>query len=235
VVINKNLVAKYFLIAFVSFSVFTARFILDVAINGESSLSSMFSMNLILGDSANDSKLLNYREEIATYPFKPSTAKTDLQGTYSSSYLKAKGLKYGELFSKWHWHESTFKSFVGIYAYMSLFAPPFYYELMAILLASFGFYILLRIILSKDRNLQFLMMVTLLAIGGMISISIYHSWVNDFQAQGRYLFPMIGVLGLLLYQSRFHLHHWMTNIFISCLFLMSVYSFLFIAIGRINL
>jgi hypothetical protein len=106
---------------------------------------------------------------------------------------------------------------------------------MAILLASFGFYMLLCIILSKDRSLLFLTMVALLAVGGVIFISTYHSWVNAFQAQGRYLFPVIGILGLLLYQSRSYLHQWITNAFISGLFLMSVYSFLFIAIGRINL
>ncbi|OQW91152.1 MAG: hypothetical protein BWK78_05375 [Thiotrichaceae bacterium IS1] len=235
VVINKNLIAKYSFIAFISFSVFTARFVLDVAINGESSLTSIFSMNILFGNSASKSKLLAYREEITMYPFRPSTAKTDLQATHYSTYLKDKGLKYGELFSKWHWHESTFKSFVGTYAHMSLFAPPFYYDLMAILLASFSFYILLCITLSKNRSLLFLMTVALLAIGGVIFISTYHSWVNAFQAQGRYLFPTTGILGLLLYQSRSYLHQWITNAFISCLFLMSVYSFLFIAIGRINL
>lgn len=235
IAISKNLMLKHSFIIIVMLLVFLARFTLDIAVNGESSFSSQWAMNLIIGSSAkSNNKLSAYREKIAAYPFKTSTAKNDLSKTYYGSYLKDKGLKYSELFSKWHWHEISFKSFVGIYNYMSLSAPPFYYNIMAILLSTFILYLIISIILSRDGKLLILMLMALLSIALTIFISTYNSWVNDFQPQGRYLFPIIGILGLLIYQSRFHLHHWVVNGFILSLFWMSVYSFLFVAMRQIN-
>lgn len=35
-----------------------------------------------------------------------------------------------------------------------------------------------------------------------VALAIYHSWANDFQAQGRYLFPIVAMLGIGLQSMR---------------------------------
>jgi hypothetical protein len=67
-----------------------------------------------------------------------------------------------------------------------------------------------------------------------VCISVYLSWNYAFQPQGRYLFPVVGMLGLLLYANKQRLHVVVVNAFLAATFLLSAYSFIFVALANIN-
>ncbi|MDY6991575.1 MAG: hypothetical protein SVR94_03080 [Pseudomonadota bacterium] len=207
---------KYLMILGVSVVVVSGRYSVEIAVHGWDKRA----------------QVIAYKEQISPFAFKPSTRKQSPQQTFFASYLKEKGLKYSQLFTQWHWHKKIFESFVGVYGYMSIRAQPGYYQLMQSLYAGLGFLLIASIVLSYNKRTIALLFITLITVTTMILISSYHAWSNDFQAQGRYLFPVIGFLGLLMYQSRQHLNHWGMNAFILCLFSMSMYSFLLFALPR---
>jgi hypothetical protein len=234
VAINKSLLGKYSLVLVIAFSVFAARYALDVAINGNSSFASRFGMNIIFGKPASNSKLLAYQEEVALPAFKPSTIQNDLKNSYYSIHLKEKGVSYSELFTQWRWHESSFKSFVGNYGMMTIFAPEVYYYFMGFLYVAFLLCLIISILARKQAGQIFFLGVTLLAVLATILISTYHSWINAFQPQGRYLFPIIGMMGLLIYHNRQSLNSLLANVLLVSGFGASVYSFLMVGIYRLS-
>ena len=70
---------------------------------------------------------------------------------------------------------------------------------------------------------------------GLIGVSLYHSWTLDFQAQGRYLFPIGAMAGLVL--ARFPgaaNRTWpVTGILAGGMLCLSLYSFVWIGLARI--
>jgi hypothetical protein len=180
------------------------------------------------------SRLLIYQEEIADAPYKPSTVENDLANTHPLLKMKAKGTSFAEMFSVWYWHETSFKSFVGIYGYMNRLAPHFYYRLMTILYVVFGCYLLVAIACRKRSESVLKALIFLAGFCLTIFISVYLSWTYSFQAQGRYLFPIVAMICLLVYENRQRLDNLFVHVFLGGAFLLSVYSFVFVALMKIN-
>lgn len=233
--INFRLLKKFLLVALTAISVLAFRCALDFYVNGETNFVAVSYLNYFSGNfEAKQSKLLAYQEEIAEKPYKPSTIENNLAETDSSLKLKAKGTSYKEIFTKWRWHEVSFESFVGVYGYMTIFAPENYYRLMGVLYLAFGLFLTISILLSK-QSASILQLLTFTICAALTAfVSSYLSWTYAFQAQGRYLFPVIPMLGLLVYSNRERLNNLCVNIFIFAAFSLSVYSFVFVALSRIN-
>jgi len=54
--------------------------------------------------------------------------------TYYGYNLRSKGVSVASLFrSPWEWQSVSFKSFVGLYGWMKIVSPPWYYTMMALL------------------------------------------------------------------------------------------------------
>jgi hypothetical protein len=105
-----------------------------------------------------------------------------------SRSLRPSGIEY--LFSL-HWVYTNFQSFVAVFGKMNLLIASSWYMLMMLMVVIFvlGSYFLAG--LSRDRT-------TIIAVLGATAVSVlvivmsaYHSLVIDFQAQGRYLFPLL--------------------------------------------
>lgn len=218
---------KYALIILVAAAVLTVRYLVDIAVNGESNFAPKYIISLFSNSAT--SKLLAHQEKMAHKEFKPSA-----QNSYFALHLRAKGVSYPDLFLKWRWHDISFASFVGYYGYMSIRSPDWYYFGMKVLYAAFLAFLIGSVLFGLNKQNIFLLGIVLLAMLGTLLISSYHSWNNDFQAQGRYLFPIISFLGYLMYQNRLSLSNLLTHLFILSLFLMSTYSFIVVALTRIN-
>jgi hypothetical protein len=97
-----------------------------------------------------------------------------------------------------------------------------------------GFYLLLvghlafAVIRSRDRDLIVIGALVVLFAGLVVFISIWHSWTGDFQAQGRYLFPILPMLGILLSAARVHF-----NPRVLLPLLTACYSFIAVGLGEI--
>jgi hypothetical protein len=226
-----NLVKKYAFIFVIALSVLTFRCAADFYVNGETNFVGASYLNYFAGNFEHkEGRLLAYQEEVADPPYKPSTIKSDLMNTHFAMRLKDKGTSYSEIFSKWYWHENSFKSFVGVYGYMNVLAGERYYRVQFYLYLLFLAFLLFSLLITGRLNVIIPLAIFLSAACVTVFISSYLSWTYAFQAQGRYLFPIIPMLALLVYTNRQHLHNIILNVFIGCSFLLSVYSFVFVAL-----
>jgi len=64
----------------------------------------------------------------------------------------------------------------------------------------------------------------------LVLASLHHSWTADFQAQGRYLFPLLPILGVAAAAGERFISRRVFCFFSILLFTISCYSFIFIGI-----
>lgn len=226
---------KYGFIVLFAVSILLARCAADFYVNGETNFVGLSYLNYSSGNfERQNSRLLQVQEEYAEPRYKPSAFENNLANTEPSMKLKAKGETYFSLFSRWRWHESSFRSFVGLYGYFKVYSNTFYYRLMFFLYVIFGIYVLGAIVRTRDFDALIETGIFLLAASLTIFISTYLSWTYAVQAQGRYLFPIIPMLGLLIYSNRKKFASAWLNFLFGAMFLASVYSFVRIGLRDIN-
>lgn len=171
------------------------------------------------------------REVVAGEEFRPSARASG--DSYFGLNLRDKGVSYLDLFTEYNWHLITLCSFTGVYDYMTIFGDLGYYLLIGLL------YIILSCLVSLylwglNREARFFLVISILLTGLMILLSTYHSWVSDFQAQGRYLFPVLGIYAYLFgsydREEERRLPLMMLMVIIA---LVSAYSFIFYGLANI--
>jgi hypothetical protein len=68
----------------------------------------------------------------------------------------------------------------------------------------------------------------------LIVVDIYHAWTMDFQAQGRYLLPIVG-MGAVFYA---HMHRYLARPYFLLLwcgmFILSLHNFLFVGLRGVE-
>ncbi len=175
-------------------------------------------------------KLAKIRVETARTLYNP---KTELSKTHPGLYLKKKGIPLSYVVETKRFFEQTFRSAFGVYGYFTISAPFNYYDAVRWV----GTILLLLLIgktlfFSWRENgllvFSFLFFATLL-----IYFSLNHSWTKDLQAQGRYLFPIIPMLSIIYAKSQQYVRDRLFSLCFMTLFLLSCYSFLFVALLRI--
>ena len=230
-----ELTSKFAVIGLLALTVLGARIGLDLYANGETNFVGVSYISfLCTGTLRGGSRLRALQEEIAQPPFKASTLENDPDGTDPSVNLRAKGVGITELFSKWKFHTQSFKSFVGVYGYMDKTAASLYYASFAGLYLFFGGYLVFSVARSRDTDVLIQFFLLAAGVFATFLIALLLSWTFAFQAQGRYLFPLIPMLGVFVYTNRRLLSGRYINIFLSAAFLLSLYSFIFVGILRIN-
>lgn len=233
--LNFDRFKKYLFVTLIAFFVLGFRISLDYKVNNETNFVGLSYINYIGGDFEHQkNKLMQYQDEVAEYPYKPSTLENDLANSDPPMKLKAKGFGYSEIFTKWKWHEMAFKSTVGTYGYMNIYASNFFYLLMGIIYLSFGIFLIYSVISAGNLVSVVQLAIFLLASFLTVFISTYLSWTYAIQAQGRYFFPIIGMLGLIVYKNHQYVNNFILNAFIFITFILSVYSFVFVGLMRIN-
>lgn len=175
-------------------------------------------------------KIRKMRDKIALPMFNPTTP---LEKQHQSLSLKERGTTFKEIIHRDRWFEKSFRSAFGVYGYFTISGGYVYYEIVrwigiAFLVFFFGS-ILLRA--GLINNIQAFAAVSLATV--LIAASFYHSWTKDFQAQGRYLMPILPMLGILCAQVREYVNARILTFFISCMFILSAYSFICVALLEI--
>jgi len=174
------------------------------------------------------------RERYAAPAFKPSMA-TDLSELYPGLRLQQKGVTLGGLLEAPRtWHATTFRSFFGVYGYMEYYDADIVYKAMG-----WGVSALLLLALGLGLATRTLTVAEAIASAGcaaaLVLASFLHSWVYDFQPQGRY------VLGILVMMVPFFLRtadsprtRWLFTTATLLLFLLSAASFTRIALPHLT-
>ena len=139
-------------------------------------------------------------DSYATTAFRPSSAGT--RDAYPGLNMKASGTPFIELFNhRYRWHEFTWKSLVGVYGYVSLYSGSAFYLAMLVAYLSLLAIVSWQVGRHGTRPQQLLWLLCLLTWAALALASAHHSWTVDYEPQGRYLFPGVGMLFLAF--SRF--------------------------------
>jgi hypothetical protein len=169
-------------------------------------------------------KILKIEEEVAQTWYKPST---ELHKKHVSLYLKERGTSLREMIEQDQWFKRSFQTGFGVYGYFTITAPNIYYDLVRWTGVGLLFFVLGSILLRGGLVNSTLALSAMGLSAALIGVSLYQSWTNDFQAQGRYLFPIIPMLGLLYASSHESINIRMLTLGVTSMYLLGMYSFIF--------
>jgi hypothetical protein len=187
----------------------------------------LYGYDQYINDFKKDEKVFSIMENRAVYQFKLSTLKNDLSSSYKGLHMKEKGMSFRELFiQNSDWRDMSFNSFFGVYGYMDLVSDKDYYLAVTYVLGFLSLLVFFYAAVTLPvRDVFFLLFVILFA-GLVVGQSVYHSWINDYQPQGRYLFPILPMclVGLARLPASFRTR--IMPLFGLVFFILSVWSFL---------
>ena len=166
-------------------------------------------------------------EEHAAPQFKPSTLQKDPSSTYPGLRLRDKGRSFQEvIIQNPYWWELSLKSFVGLYGYMQFLSDSDYYQVMAYAFGAFFVLVFLYVALTRSAKDMMFFLFVLFFVFLTLGMSTYHSWVNDYEPQGRYLFPILPMLMVGLGKLPTSFRKRVIPPFCFVFFVLSVWSFL---------
>lgn len=196
------------------------RYLADVAAHG-----SLQEKNVAMGALA---------EQLAKPEYKPSRIYSGDPQSFRGTTLRTRGVKFTEIFAPpWNWHIGTMLSATGHYGWLQYRSPTIYYVLLGAAYALFFLYWARTAVRSKDSGLRQKLLVVFLFSVLMVGVSAHYSWTSDFQAQGRYLFPILAMLAVGLESSRKYLNPRIVLGFVATCFTLAAYSFIFTALWEI--
>lgn len=171
-------------------------------------------------------------EKHAEPAFRPSeSGDTD---SFFGLRLRDKGLALHELLlPPWDWAIKSWKSFTGYYGYMKIRGPTAYYIAMFALYVALVSYTTRTILRNGDPAERQMLAVAALFCGGVIFLSFYHSWINDFQAQGRYLFPTLVLFAIPFARASRFFRSRVVPALLGMAFVLSASSFVFVGLRKI--
>lgn len=172
----------------------------------------------------------NFANQIGSPFYRPDADKAT---SFWGVRLKSKGYPYQSLFNQFKWAQTSFESSIGVYGGMNIFSSKTYYLIFLTIFSSFFLYLIFVILKNRSKIKLILLGISVFFIALTIFTSSYFSWTYDFQAQGRYLFPIYGILALLLAENFKKIDRFVFVSFVVFLFILSVYSFVFTGIVQL--
>lgn len=210
----KMAIKRVGLIILVAASIFGLRYFADIYANG-------FQKS---------EKLLECREKLARSIYKPSTR---LKNKHPWLQLRDRGVSLKNMFVRYRWGGRSFKSSFGVYEYMTISAPKSYYDFIRLITIFIILFIVFSLLFKAGIKENMLLLIVFTCSFLLIWACLWRSWVTMLQAQGRYFLPIVAMFGFLFYQVEWHLNKPIFNTFIILMFLLSLYSFVFI--GLVNI
>lgn len=211
---RKDTVIRLFAFSLLGFALFGFRLGIDYAINGVDV----------------DERIEALKAQKAKVEFKPTTP---LDQTNNFLYKRAKGVTWQEMIQKYRWLERTANNSFGSFGYGNIKASPLYYSL--ILWAAF----ILLVFIAGSLILRGGLVAAVLVLGTacigavLVLASFHHSWVHDFQPQGRYIFAIFPMLGVIYGWKERMVHVPTTVCLVFFMFLLSTQFFIFQGLCRI--
>ena len=158
---------------------------------------------------------------------------TPLEKQHPQLSWKERGVSLKYMVYTARWFEKTFRSAFGVYGYTSLSGSFGYYDLIR--WCGLALLIYFFMVIAMKGGLFYTTQATVVAAASimLIAASFYHSYVNDFQAQGRYLLPIFMMLAILCGQTRQLIEKRIFSFGVCVMFMLSSYSFIAIALQNI--
>lgn len=169
-------------------------------------------------------KIIELQEKYAHHEYKKSTPPEDRA---RALFIKDRGVTFDELIPKYHWDIKTLQSSFGVFGYFTIISPQQYYFIVK----WFGSALLLFILISSFTRGGLLGAgVTGVVCGASVMLilaSLHHSWVVDFQPQGRYLFPIVPMFGICLGHNVKAINRRVLILLVGIMCMLGLYSFIF--------
>jgi hypothetical protein len=219
--VRAGALAKLAVVAALAVGVAGARYAWDAAIHG-----SLEEKRLAIG---------TVQEKLAKPEYKPSLVFVQKSSAaYYGLELRARGTPLAALFKPpWDWHARTFHSATGQYDWLTISSPQAYYWAMAAIYLAIASLYCVAVVRSRNASaaagLALVAGFTALTLAG----SLWHSWAHDFQAQGRYLFPTLAMLGFGMSLVRDRMGTRVGVGAIALCFALAVGSFVFVGLWKV--
>jgi len=168
-------------------------------------------------------KMRNMQEITAEHSYKPST---QLHKKHFSLQLRERGISFKSFIQDHRWGEKTFRSGFGVYGYLTVSGSLIYYNIMRTVAITALLFLGFSIFIRGGWSGNILFYGMLLCSTSLITVACYYAWTIDFQAQGRYFFAIVAMLGMILVKTE-HVYNQKLFITLFCsMFLLSIYSFI---------
>lgn len=201
-------------IAVIGMTLYAGRYGLEIAANGTDSKQKIAAMI----------------EQKAEPIYKPST---ELGKQHIYLQMRERGHSLNAIWSKEQWGAKTFISAFGAYGFTQYLGSNVYYNLVRWTGIGLILVLLGSLLLRGPPASWILFGIT----GGcavlLVGASLYNSWTVSFQAQGRYMAPILPMLGVLYYHARPWLAERLFNPLLFALFALGAWSFVFIGLALI--
>ena len=162
----------------------------------------------------------------------PGWRTTDPPGSrheWNKRRLRERGMSISAILWEMQWAKQTIMMSFGGYGYRSHFANGSYYWILPGCFLLFVLYVTRQSLASNlPANAAVLAWAWLCCLA-IVGLSVYHSWANDFQPEGRYLFGIFAIFAVLVSRCRRWLAPLTVNALIGVCFALSLYSF--VAVG----
>ncbi len=182
-------------------------------------------------DWRSDFRRVEMMERIRAETAKPIySPMTPLEELGPGLYLRERGKPLGFLFSERKWHLIAFASSFGNYGYFGVRPTSLYFDRLLPVAGLFLLALFLPAVFRQDLVGGLIFAGAVFSCVMVVAAAVYHSWVSDFQAQGRYLAPVLPILGVLIHENRKRFWWWFLGIPAGALILLALYSYWFVAV-----
>ncbi|XOF32569.1 MAG: hypothetical protein ACL93V_11100 [Candidatus Electrothrix sp. YB6] len=175
--------------------------------------------------------LFKARQKYADRLYNPNTP---LDKRHAYLQMRERGKTLQELLAADRWAEKSFRTSFGVYGYTQYSGSFSYYDYVRYT----GLALLLTLIVSVfcrgGREAVILLAMSTGTALLLIGVACWHAWTVDFQAQGRYLLPIVPMLSVLLYHCRRLLFRPAFYGLFFALFSLSVYNFILVGLRDIG-
>ena len=211
---RKQYLIKLGAVICIAFSLFAAKRIADFSVNGLE----------------RDTLVAKARVEFADKDYVELSDKEKMTFTL---HMKDHGVSAKEALFKYLWLEKTFNSSFGIYGYWKIKGHSIYYGAIGLAALLILAYVVLTVLTKGTWENRIIMSSAFGIAVTLVVASFYHSWVGDFQPQGRYLYPIVSMFGVVLALNRRILSERWLSLLSFWVFMLSGFSFVTTALHYI--
>jgi len=149
-------------------------------------------------------KFAQCQELTAGEIYKPSTP---LEHTHPTLRLRDKGVSLLTMLEKYNWTQRIFYTALGAYGYTEYLSVNRHYEIVSGFILLLFMYVSMTVIIRGNGFDRLSVLSALAAMAALVVAAAGTSWINDMQAQGRYLLVFLPIFGslLLLHRQRLNL------------------------------
>lgn len=176
-------------------------------------------------------KLEMAQEKYAREEFKPNTP---IEQKHSSLSMKDRGVSLREIVVNKRCLQTIFNSSFGKYGYTSITASNGYYEFLLINVILMTVLVGSSIVMRGGLSTTILLGIVVFVSALLILAVVLRSWSIDFQPQGRYLLPVIGMIAVLLHHSHRIIPRSLFNLLLGSMYLSAVYNFVSVGLTEIE-